>query len=103
MGQQFFEIVLSNKKCEKGLDSLPKPIREEYEEWESLELAIDPTQAASGTLRNGEKLFKVYPKPVYKKRFGDYRVLYVVRATTGNKAPGHVLIIRIKHRSEAYV
>ena len=65
--------VLIHKKSDKYLKKLPVKIQKSFNNWKE-ELKKAPYNANNGQLVNR----KLNDLPIYKKRLGDYRVLYTI-------------------------
>lgn len=79
--------ILLTKRAEKDLQALPTPIAKR------ISAAIEDL-ATSGIQSSNIKKLKT-PFPGYRKRIGDYRLLFEVNEEV-------ILIYRISKRSEAY-
>lgn len=79
--------ILLTKKAEKELGALPPPIAKR------MVSALDELAAFGAKSANTKKLQT--PFPGYRKRVGDYRILFEVNEEI-------IIIYRITKRSEAY-
>ena len=79
--------LLISKQAEKELAGLPKQISKR------LTVALDELTTLGASASNTKKLHT--PFPGYRKRVGDYRILFEVNEEI-------IIIYRITKRSEAY-
>ncbi len=82
--------VQVNKRYLKDFEKIPKRDREQIRK-SVLSLADNPRPDGYKKLKGGSK------EPVYRIRFGDYRVIYTVRDDVLL-----VLVIEVGHRKDIY-